>query len=70
MLVLGRRAVADQHAVGDLDHLAMARVLVHPADLYVGFHDRCPTATLPVLYRNPGEDTCVLDLRAGAFHGL
>lgn len=43
--------------------------LPYPADLYVGFHDRCATATLPVLYRNPGEGTCVLDLRTAAFQG-
>jgi len=43
--------------------------LPYPADIYVGFDDRCATAALPVLYRNPGEGTCVLDLRATAVGG-
>ncbi|MBZ5629305.1 MAG: hypothetical protein LAO06_10625 [Acidobacteriia bacterium] len=37
--------------------------LPYPADYYLGLGERCAAPALPVLYRNPAEGACVLDLR-------
>ena len=66
---------ASQHVISD-DELERRRdsaerfdpahpaLLPYPADYYLGWGERCANAALPVLYRNPAEGTCVLDLRA------
>ncbi|MBZ5566633.1 MAG: hypothetical protein LAN64_02160 [Acidobacteriia bacterium] len=66
---------ASQHVISD-DELERRRdtaeqfdpahptPLPYPADYYLGLGERCAAPALPVLYRNPAEGTCVLDLRA------
>jgi hypothetical protein len=68
----------DQHVLSDAETAARNRgydwdprhpePLAYRADYFLGFRSQCASSPLPVLYRNPAEDTCVLDLRPLAAH--
>jgi hypothetical protein len=65
---------AAQHVISDAEYAtrnrdffwspARATPLVYPADYFLGLDAQCAPSRFPVLYHNPAERTCVLDIHS------